>query len=72
MNALFNWLPLAALVEYRTMCMHGGMPSACTQGWRLPRLCDKQDANALLVHVLLAAPLKDLWCAHVHCPHIPA
>ena len=28
MNALFNWLPLAALVEDRIMCMHGGMPSA--------------------------------------------
>ena len=24
MNALFNWLPLAALVEDRIMCMHGG------------------------------------------------
>ena len=24
MNALFNWLPLAALVEERIVCMHGG------------------------------------------------
>ena len=26
MNALFNWLPLAALVEERIVCMHGGAP----------------------------------------------
>lgn len=23
-NALFNWLPLAALIEDRIVCMHGG------------------------------------------------
>jgi len=23
-NALFNWLPLAALIEDRIICMHGG------------------------------------------------
>ena len=24
-NALFNWLPLAALIEDRIICMHGGI-----------------------------------------------
>ena len=24
-NALFNWLPLAALIEDRIVCMHGGI-----------------------------------------------
>lgn len=30
-NALFNWLPLAALIEDRIVCMHGGVlvPSSC-------------------------------------------
>ena len=26
LNALFNWLPLAALIEDRIVCMHGGAP----------------------------------------------
>lgn len=24
LNSLFNWLPLAALIEDRIICMHGG------------------------------------------------
>lgn len=24
-NALFNWLPLAALIEGKILCMHGGI-----------------------------------------------
>ena len=24
-NQMFNWLPLAALIEDRIVCMHGGM-----------------------------------------------
>ena len=24
-NALFNWLPLAALIESKILCMHGGI-----------------------------------------------
>ncbi len=25
LNSLFNWLPLAALIEDRIICMHGGL-----------------------------------------------
>lgn len=27
-NSMFNWLPLAALIEDRIVCMHGGISSA--------------------------------------------
>lgn len=26
LNALFNWLPLAACIEDKVLCMHGGVP----------------------------------------------
>ena len=30
-NSLFNWLPLAALIEDRIVCMHGG--EHCCFAW---------------------------------------
>ena len=34
LNSLFNWLPLAATIEERVLCMHGGKfpPLACNFG----------------------------------------
>lgn len=29
LNSLFNWLPLAALIEDRIICMHGGALLPC-------------------------------------------
>ncbi len=31
-NALFNWLPLAACIEDKILCMHGGMWGGCEKG----------------------------------------
>ncbi len=30
-NALFNWLPLAALIENKILCMHGGIGRCINQ-----------------------------------------
>ena len=64
-NSMFNWLPLAALIEDRIVCMHGGehkdicnsLPSCTFRSSRpvfLPLLSSKQ---AHSFHELLAVHL---------------
>ncbi|KAK9790585.1 hypothetical protein WJX73_006836 [Symbiochloris irregularis] len=58
-NALFNWLPLSALVEERIICMHGGIGRSIEQISQiddLERPLAMEDGGVLLMDLLWSDP----------------
>ena len=59
LNALFNYLPLAALIEDRILCMHGGIGrsiSRIEQIAELQRPLKMEDGGLVLMDLLLSDP----------------
>lgn len=59
LNELFNWLPLAALIEDRVLCMHGGIGrsiSSIEQIEALQRPLTMEDGGLVLMDLLWSDP----------------
>ena len=58
-NALFNWLPLAALIEGKILCMHGGIGRcihAVAQIAELQRPITMEEGGPVLMDLLWSDP----------------
>jgi hypothetical protein len=60
LNSLFNWLPLAALIEDRIICMHGGAQHSLCTAWSL--LCSS---------ALLKKRISGSRATHAHAETAP-
>ena len=59
LNELFNWLPLAAVIEDRVLCMHGGIGRSITsieQIEQLQRPVTMEDGGLVLMDLLWSDP----------------
>lgn len=59
LNELFNWLPLAAVIEDRVLCMHGGIGRSITsieQIEALARPLSMEDGGLVLMDLLWSDP----------------
>ena len=58
-NALFNWLPLAALIEGKILCMHGGIGrciNTISQIEQLQRPITMEEGGPVLMDLLWSDP----------------
>lgn len=59
LNTLFNWLPLAALIEEKVLCMHGGIGrsiNSIEQIEELQRPLTMEDGGIVLMDLLWSDP----------------
>lgn len=61
-NQLFNYLPLAALIEKKIICMHGGIGRSIQSVEQIEKLERPitMDAGSIVLMDLL-------WCVHLVC-----
>ena len=68
-HAVFEWLPLAALIERSVLVLHGGIGDGNwtladleARGARRPLDDDAIARDALVANVLWSDPMREVWC----------